>query len=41
MHFVYMTLKFDRVTLPFLKIDMRQQVYRHGKNISDMTWAIS
>ena len=25
-----LTLKFDRATLPFLKIDMRHQVYRHG-----------
>ena len=26
-----LTLKFDRATLPFLKIDMRHEAYRHGK----------
>ena len=25
-----LTLKFDRATLPFLKIDMRHEAYRHG-----------
>ena len=32
-----LTLKFDRVTWPFLKIDMRYEAYRHGKNINEMT----
>ena len=32
-----LTLKFDRVTQPFLKMDMRYKAYSHGKNISDMT----
>ena len=26
-----LTLKFDRATLPFLKIDLRHEAYRHGK----------
>ena len=26
-----LTLKFARATLPFLKIDMRHETYRHGK----------
>ena len=36
-----LTLKFDRATLPFLKNDMQHEAYRHRKNISDKTWAIS
>ena len=36
-----LALKFDRSTLPSLKIDMPHEAYRHGKNISDMTWDIS
>ena len=36
-----LTLKFDRMTWPFLKIDMRHEAYQHGKNINDMTWDIS
>ena len=37
---VPLTLKIDRATRPFLKIDMRHEAYiAMGNNISDMTWA--
>ena len=33
-----LTLKFDTLTWPFLKIHMRHEAYQHGKNI--ITWAV-
>ena len=34
-----LTVKIDRATQTFLKVDMRHGAYRRGKNISDMIWA--
>ena len=41
-----LTLKIDRATRPFLKIELRHEAYRHEikkkkKKISDMTWVFT